>query len=452
MAIKFIYGNYMNIAIPSARFRLYAALLMVGTGVLVCQRVVLNEQRALDACSILSSSDSPDGKGHLEILSAAYSIDRMYQSMEGPAGNHPMIKLHPGGNDDEVLFVTGVSSQMVDKENRKEASAEFFCHANLTLCRETSSPDKHNAGFERPTHMDWRLATLVPGAMSLRLPEGFGVPVKNGTLLDYYTMALNQNPGVPSQKVRIKSRIEYTRAQNTRALFRRSVYVHQQFQEAPGAPATAQKAMRDVMQSSTMQNVAMQSSPAQRAMQDVMQSATHAGAACGQSCDRNQLSKNPSMFVDLAKPLHPGATCCVSNASDGGLMQQFGADNTIHWMVPPGRHSYKTDVTAQMELPYDTTAHLITGHLHPYGKSLRLVDKQSGKVVFEITSQDFSGKIGVQHMSEILSTEGVPIRKGSQLELVADYENTTDHPIDAMAIMYLYLAESPDRDLFAAKN
>ncbi len=448
MEIKIIYSIYMKTAIPRTRIWLYAALLTVGTGVLVYQQ----EQRALAASFILSSSDSPDGKGHLEILSEAYSIDRLYQSMEGPASNQPSLKLSPKGNDDEVLFVTGISSQMVDKENRGEAPVELFCHANLTLSSTHSSPDKHNAGFEHPTHMDWRLATLVPGSMSVHLPEGFGIPVKNGTLLDYYTMALNQNPGVPSQKVRIKSRIDYTHARDTRALFRRSVYVHQQFHEAPAAaPAvvqnTAQKAMQDIMHSS-----AMQSSPAQKGMQDVMQSATHAGAACGQACDRNQLSKNASVFVDLATPLHPGATCCVSNASAGGLLRQFGADNTIHWMVPPGRHSYRTDVTAQMELPFDTTAHLITGHLHPYGTSMRLVDKQSGKVVFEITSQNFTDKIGVQRMSEIFSTEGVSIRKGGQLELVADYENTTDHPIDAMAIMYLYLAESPGGNRFATKN
>lgn len=446
----------MKVPIPTKRLWLYAALLTVGTGMLLWQRAVLKEQRDLATSSILSSSDSPEGKGYLEILSKGYSIDRIFQSMEGPASFQAALKLSPGGRDDEVLFVTGVSSQMVDKDNRREAPVELFCHANLTLSEAHSSPAKHNAGFEQPTHTDWRLATLVPGSMSLRLPEGFGIPVKNGTLLDYYTMALNQNPGVPSQTVRIKSRIDYTHARDTRALFRRSVYVHQQFRETPAAPATmkstAQKAMQDIMQSSATQGGFMQGSPGPRALEDVVESVTHSGAACGQSCDRNQLSKNPSLFVDLAVPTHPGATCCVSNASAGGLLRQFGKDNTIHWMVPPGRHSYRTDVTAQMELPYDTTAHLITGHLHPYGTSMRLVDKQSGKVVFEITSQNFSDKIGVQRMSEIVSTEGVAIRKGHQLELVADYENTTDQPIDAMAIMYLYLAESPDKNHLAAKN
>jgi hypothetical protein len=411
----------MSSAITRPRFWLYATLLATGTGVLGYQHFARLQQRALAACSVLSSSDSPEGQGHLEILSAAYMMDRLYQSMEGPAGNQPAIKLSPAAKDDAVLFITGVSSQVVDEGNRAGASAEFFCHANLTLNPETSSPDKHNASFEQPAHMDWRLATLVPGSMSLQLPAGFGVPVKNGTQLDYYTMALNQNPGTPHQSIRIKSRIDYTRAPATRPLFRRSVYVHQQFRDLPSAAT-------------------------------VVASTEHAGAACGQTCNRNQLGSDPSLFVDLATPTHPGATCCVSNASDGGVMPQFGTGNTIHWMVPPGTHSFKTDVTAQMELPYDTTAHFITGHLHPCGKSMRLVDKQSGKVVFEITSQDFKDKIGVQHMSDIVSSKGVPMRKGHPLELVAEYENTTDHPMDAMAIMYLYLAESPDWELLAAKN
>lgn len=421
MFINVIYGIYMMTAITRHRFWLYAVLLSIGTGVLGYQQIIRWEQRALAACSVLSSSGSPDGKGHLEILSAAYTMDRMYQSMEGPSGNQPGLMLSPDAKDDEVLFVTGVSTQVVDRDNRAAVSAEFFCHANLTLNPESTSPEKHNAGFEQPTHMDWRLATLVPGAMSLQLPAGFGVPVKNGTRLDYYTMALNQNPGVPSQQIRMKTRIDYTRAPGTRALFRRSVYVHQQYRDTLGTPAA-------------------------------MNAAEHAGATCGQACNRNQRGKYPSLIVDLSTPLHPGATCCVSNASDGGVMPQFGTDNTIHWMVPPGKHTYTTDVSAQMELPYDTTAHLITGHLHPYGRSMRLVDKNSGKILFEITSRDFSDKIGVERMSELQSLKGVTMRKDSQLELVAEYDNTTDHPIDAMAIMYLYLAESPDRELLAARN
>ena len=268
--------------------------------------------------------------------------------------------------------------------------------------------------------MDWRLATLVPGAMDMKLPEGFGLPIKNGTLLDYFTMSLNQNQGTPEQTVRIKTRIDYAADKPMRSLFRRAIYVHQQYRQATG---------QQVVEDSQM----------------------HAGAQCGQSCPRNQLGKNPSYFLDLAGGQHPGASCCVDLASAGGIVQQFGADNTVHWMVPPGKHSFATDVSKQLELPYATTVHCAFGHLHPYGKGLRLVDKKTGQVVCEVKSEDYSDKLGVKHMSEVSSTQGLPLAKDGQYELVADYDNGTDHPIDAMAIMYLYLAESPDKSLVAGE-
>jgi hypothetical protein len=47
-------------------------------------------------------------------------------------------------------------------------------------------------------------------------------------------------------------------------------------------------------------------------------------------------------------------------------------------------------------------------------------------------------------MTEIVSQGGIPFKKDGQYSLVAEYNNTTGHPIDAMAILYLYLSEKPD--------
>ncbi len=80
-----------------------------------------------------------------------------------------------------------------------ELSDEFFCHSNLTFCPQSTTPEDHNAAFEQPKHMEWRLFTLVPGRMQVNLPSGFGIPIKGATQVDYFTMALNQNPG-PARK------------------------------------------------------------------------------------------------------------------------------------------------------------------------------------------------------------------------------------------------------------
>ena len=365
---------------------------------------------------VLARSEPVAGRaGAVELLSGRYVIDRMYQSMLGPSSNLPDLQLCPGLPADEVLYLTGAKAEVVEADSEAPVSPEFFCHSNLTLSPQSTSPAAHNAGFAAPMHMDWRFFTLVPGRMELHLPEGFGIPIRNATRLDCYTMSLNQNPGIPKQAVRIRSRFDFARGgQGMRPVFRRALYVYQHFTDGGGQPALA------------------------------IAAAEHQGAACGLNCDRNQRAATPSLAYDLSEPLsHPGASCCVENASAGGVMDQFGHDNTIHWMVPPGRHAFKTDVSRQMELPFDTTAHYVTGHLHPCGTGLRLVDLDTGSTVFDIASQDFADKTGVQHMAEISSKEGVPLKKDGRYELVAEYDNGTSHPIDVMAILYLYLAETP---------
>ena len=112
-------------------------------------------------------------------------------------------------------------------------------------------------------------------------------------------------------------------------------------------------------------------------------------------------------------------------------------------MVPPGEHTYRSDVSNQFKLPYATKAHYVTGHLHPYAKSLQLIDLETKEVLFSIESEDFKDKIGVEKMTEVTSQEGVLIKPEGRYELVTRYHNTSDEPIDAMAILYLYLAENP---------
>ncbi|CAN5827819.1 hypothetical protein BH09VER1_BH09VER1_42100 [soil metagenome] len=395
--------------------------LVAACAVLVVQTIYRARSERLAASWVLAvNEDLPNQTGRIDLLSAAYRIDRCFKSMEGPSSNQAGIKLSPNRDDQKVLFITEVRSAIVNAETMKPTSSEYFCHANLTLNPKKSSPGKHNQSFPIPTHMDWRLVTLVPGMMDIHLPEGFGLPIRNGTLLDYFTMALNLNASAPKETVRIKTQIAYSGRPNTRALFLRPLYVYQQFRQKSGAK--------------------------------VGEETGHVGAACGLSCNRNMVGVNPSQSIDFRVPEHPGASCCVANASDGGIMRQFDADNTIHWMVPPGKHRYTTDVTKELELPFDTTAHLVTGHLHPMGKALRLVDTDSGAVIFEIRAEDHQGKTGVKSISEIVSRSGIPLRKDGHYELQADYENTTSGDVDAMAIMYLYLAESPDKTAMVANR
>ncbi len=148
----------------------------------------------LDSPRVLGRTDHGDGSHSVDILSPAYKLDRVYKSMRGPHSNQPRLRLAEQLGHDEILWLTGVETSLVEAESLEPISNEYFCHANLTFNPDTTSPEEHNDAFESPTHVDWRLFTLIPGRLRIELPLGFGLPIKNGTLVDYYTMALNQNP------------------------------------------------------------------------------------------------------------------------------------------------------------------------------------------------------------------------------------------------------------------
>ena len=184
-------------------------------------------QQALPDYRVLDRTVSED-RFELTILSAPYELDQVFKSMQGPSGIHPRLRLIEGGTDDETLYVTGVETQVVDSKTFEPISNEFYCHANMTLCPATTTPEKHNGAFPNVTHMDWRLFTLVPGRWSIQLPEGFGIPIKNKTEVDFLSMSLNQNPGLPERTIRMRTKIIGRRGTGLRPLFRRSVYVYQQ--------------------------------------------------------------------------------------------------------------------------------------------------------------------------------------------------------------------------------
>lgn len=384
-----------------------------------------DEDRAPDQNKVMGRHSHVDGSYSIEIASQPYRLNKVYRSMTGPRGNQAHIRLVEDAAGEEVLWLTGLETQVVDADTLGPVANEYFCHSNLTLNPDAMTPERHNASFSPPTHADWRLFTLVPGRMSVHLPEGFGVPVRAATDLDYFTMALNQNPNHPDQLVRMKTTIRFRRGDSgagLQPLFRRGLYVYQQHRELSSVGSIG----------------------------EVVAKKSHQGEECAEACSHPQLGATPSQFFSLrgnGLDRHPGATCCVRNASSEGFLPQFGPDNTVHWMAPPGKHTFRSEVTAQMDLPFDTTVHYVTGHLHPFGTAMKLIDLETGKLVFQITAECLQDRLGVSAMSEITALEGVPIFKGRRYELLAEYDNTSPTEIDAMAILYLYA-----RDQLPEKN
>jgi hypothetical protein len=325
----------------------------------------------------------------LTLMSNTYRLDKIYRSMEGPYSIQSDISV-PKGEPLPFQWITGLETKVVDATEPKPISQEFFCHSNLTFAERGETPSHYNQRFGGKTHLDWRLFTLVPGRLSIELPEGFGMLVPADVPLDYFTMSLNLNARNEPVNVRLRTTV-HTIAPDapgapTKALFRRALYVLQPQDQA-----------------------------ASTVMTTISQEPHHVGAGCADSCKVN-----------------------FSAVSTVG---SFGEGKTPHWIVPEGHHVYRTDITSQLNLPFDTTVHYATIHVHPFARSMELRDLTSGIAVFRLNSQDWPDRVGVAHVDELKSIKGIPIYRDHRYEVTVEYDNTSDSKTDAMAILYLYLLE-----------
>jgi len=332
----------------------------------------------------------PVQKAVLTLVSDPYRLDKIYRSMEGPMSVQSRIHLATG-EACRVQWITGLETQVVDATEQKPISQEFFCHSNLTLAEHGGTPRQYNQRFGGKTHLDWRLFTLVPGRLSIELPQGFGVPVPSDVPLDYLTMSLNLNARNQGVNVRIRTKVHTIAANQpgapTKALFRRALYVLQPHGESAD------------MGPACMANARTQ----------------HVGAGCAETSKVN---------------LPEGTT---AGKSREGL--------TEHWIVPPGHHIYTTEITPQLNLPFDTTIHYATIHVHPFARGIDLRDLTTSTTILRLNSRDWPDRVGVAHVDEFKSIEGIPIFRDHRYQVTTEYDNTSGSKTDAMAILYLYLLE-----------
>jgi hypothetical protein len=123
-------------------------------------------------------------------------------------------------------------------------------------------------------------------------------------------------------------------------------------------------------------------------------------------------------------------------------LEDDGPVYSIHWVVPPGRHEYRQVISEGLRIPYErTTVHVVTHHLHPYGESLELRDVTDGVTLVKAHARKFDDRVGLAEVSYYSDAEGFEVYADHRYELIAVYDNTTDHDVDAMALVYLYFLD-----------
>ena len=234
-----------------------------------------------------------------------------------------------------------------------------------------------HVNFSYPDRDIW--FTLIQGHYAITFPPGFAVPATTDQTFRVFSMAQNQDPATPPFGLKIRSRFAYV------------------YDDELTAPMT----------------------PLNKFSWDIRVAAPYPfdDEPAKDGCDGDDAHHTEAH--DQEPPAQPG-------------------EPVLHFAVPPRRHEYRTTLPGATKIPFDTTAHHISAHLHVYGQSLELIDKTAGRSLFTSRATSNSAKTGIVEMTKYASAEGIPIYRDHTYELVAVYDNTTDHVIDAMAVVYVY--------------
>lgn len=328
-----------------------------------------------------SSVEVPQAKVHKKtVYSDPYHIDARYMSMRGPWGQQG-IELVDGGQP-ELLWITAYETHVVDLDGNR-VSQEWMCHANLDI-----DGKEYQEVFDTNLPISGRLFTLSQGQQRIEFPKGWGLPIVNGQDLTLTTQVLNLNIDDPNMKVRHEVTIEF---------------------------------MRD--------------SELTTPMKPMFQGAVQGFKALGDA--RYYGVKPEEGEADHGPGCEVGAP-----AVDGDVdYDRYGQEFSAHWKVLPGPETNTTLVTEFLGLPFDTRAHYIAVHLHPFAESLQLIDRTTGETVYFAEVENSKNRVGLDRVEYLYSEEGIPFYKDHEYELISKYNNTSDTDADSMAVMYLYMDE-----------
>lgn len=339
-----------------------------------------------------------------QILSPTYVIQKKYRSMEGP-GSQQMVYLGDQNATPELLWITGVRTEMVSADGKTPQLPELMCHVNVDI-----DGEKHRSLFGFKRGVGSRVVTLSQGMLSAQLPEGFGFPISSNEPLLVYTQVLNHNIDNPDNiKVRHRVTVNFVRDRDL---------------AAPIKP---------------LFNV---------------------GASGTVFLDENTASPMTSAAPVPAPPAH-GTSCLLlpraPNAALGGsdYKDPEGRKLTGHWVVPPGKQVNHSDITWFLQLPYDTRLHYAAVHVHPFAKSVAFRDMTANMTLFTSKARGPAKGVGLTHVDAFTSAVGLRLWKDHKYELVSVYENPTSDNHDSMVSVFLGLEDpewrKPTPEEFAAR-
>ncbi len=328
--------------------------------------------------------------------SKAHTIDRVIKSMFGPSSTQRVAL--GSTTAEELVWLRGAHAEIIDAKNGKVESPEYLCHAHIKYNNRVLSHRERNKLFGGTTHQNSKLIHLVQGGTSIDLPEGFGMPVLTYEPLQFHAMVISNNPVAEAKELKVRSRFDFVRDEDLKEpllpLARTGISLKVPVFGENNEPEQAKKAL-----------------------------AAHKNAAL-----------KPASSGECALPEHDEKTVGVTRIEGKKGEDAF----SYHWLVPPGKQVYRYQDPKGLNVPFDTTVHYLHVHLHAYAESLEIRDVTANKTLFTSRATNYKDRIGIKSLTHFSSKEGIKVYKDHKYELIATYNNTTDRPVDAMAIAYLF--------------
>ncbi len=326
--------------------------------------------------------------------SKSLDVDGLAKSMTGDIDDQ---KTSVDVWNGELIWVTGAQVSMkVSSGVEVNTRDEFLCHSLVNLHQQDQLP------WKIPTKgTDKRFFTFSQGINAVQFPEGFALPLWSTTKLSIGNQVLNLNRPDAKAAVQFTVSLDYFRQQENcsapKALYQQPVFVTKKT-AGPAGPYNATPNEKGVFRRKG--GIYMDTAFAQ----------------CG---------------IRYEEGYHP-------------YYDNYGRTFTAHWSVSQDTlEVLATNVTPMLDLKKNTRIHSITMHVHPYAKSLTLLDKTSNTVLFEGQVQYKNNNYSLIHsVDSYSSNEGIPVFKNHEYQLISVYRNPNRRSdITAMATLFLYLAE-----------
>jgi hypothetical protein len=279
-------------------------------------------------------------------------------------------------NKSELVWLTSFETIALSNNENDTLSNDYICHSNV---------DYYDGEHFSKWNLDHRIGEQYPrltsmsnGVESYSFPDGFGFPLFTNENLFLASQSLNHNIKNKSFSIKHKINLGYKpHNANMKPLKSKTIFVMLPF-------ATNEIDFKNP----------------------------------------EQADPNACLPVDLKNHIY--------SDEDGNTL-------TGHWVIFPGRKTYRSEVTKQLALKDTSSMHHISVHLHPFAEELSLRDMTSDSILFISKAKNYKDKIGLQKANSFSSSQGVILYPDHQYELILKVNNTSAENQDMMASMFVFL-------------